>query len=173
MEILNREKQMSTDDTFSGAKTAYIDYYTYVKTAMEDKDIGKTRALSLMTKADETRGKTVGMNIREEAGGKVFETEEAAKTIVEMAKGIGGIDEILEQGPQKVVTLTRFGKCPVYEAAREVGMDDGTIEEMCRAGALCFLNSVASQLNPALSYRLKAFRSGEAGGCVEEIAMNP
>jgi len=163
-------QNMSTKDTFNGAKIAYTDYYTCFKTVVQE--IGMVRALSLMTKSDEARGIKIGKMIRHEAGGKVFGLEKAAETIINMAKGIGGIDDVLEKNPEMVVTLTRFGNCPVYEAAKEVGLDDKTIEAMCRAGSLRFLDEVAKQLNPKISYRLREFRSEACGGCVEEIVLD-
>jgi hypothetical protein len=161
---------MSTKDTFNGAKTAYTDYYTCFKTVVQE--IGMVRALSLMTKSDEARGIEIGKKIKDEAGGKVFGLEKAAETIINMAKGIGGIDDVLKKGPKKVVTLTKFGNCPVYDAAKEVGLDDKTIEAMCHAGSLRFLDEVVKQLNPKLSYRLREFRSADYGGCVEEIVLD-
>jgi hypothetical protein len=163
-------QNMSTKDTFNGAKTAYTDYYTCFNTVA--KKIGMASALSLMTKSDVARGKEIGKKIKDEAGGKVFGLEEAADIIINMAKGIGGIDDVLEKGPKKIVTLTKFGNCPVYEAAKEVGLDDNTIEAMCRAGSRRFLDEVAKQLNPELSYRLREFRSEVCGGCVEEIVLD-
>ncbi len=163
---------MSTKDKFNGAKIVYTDYYTYLNTVAQE--IGMDRALSIMTKSDEARGIEIGKKIRDEAGGEVFGLEKAAKTIISMAKGIGGIDHVIEKGkdPKKVVTVTKFGKCPVYEAAKEVGLDDHTIEAMCRAGSLRFLDEVAKHLNPKLSYRLREFRSTDYGGCVEEIVLD-
>lgn len=163
---------MSTKDKFSGAKIVYTDYYTYFNTVAQE--IGIDRALSLMTKSDEARGIKIGKKIKDEAGGEVFSLEKAAKTIIRMAKGIGGIHHVIEKNedPNKVVTVTKFGKCPVYEAAKEIGLDDQTIEAMCRAGSLRFLDEVAKQLNPELSYRLRVFRSAKYGGCVEEIVLD-
>lgn len=162
-------QNMSTKDTFNGAKTAYTDYYSCFNTVMGK--IGMDKALKLMNKSDVARGKEIGKKIKYEAGGKDFGLEEAADTIINMAKGIGGIDDVLKRDDKMVVTLTKFGNCPVYEAAREVGLDDKTIEQMCHAGSLSFLDEVVKQLNPKLKYRLRKFRSKDCGGCVEEIVL--
>lgn len=53
---------------------------------------------------------------------------ETLDVIVEMAKGIGGIDNILEREEDHAKTVTAFGKCPVYEAGKANGMDDEMIE---------------------------------------------
>jgi hypothetical protein len=160
---------MSTKDTFKGAKIAYTDFYAYINTVVQE--IGMERVLTLMTKSDEARGAKTGKMIKEQSGVKEFDAKKAAKQVINLAKGIGGIDDVLEKSTQKVVTRTRFGKCPLYEAAKEVGLDDNTIEAMCRAGSLRFLDTMVKQLNPDLSYRLRKFRSADDGGCVEEIVL--
>lgn len=158
---------VSEEDIFEGAKTAYTAYFAYVNTLI--KEIGKEKALELMTKSDTVRGSNVGADIKAGAGGKDFCVQEAMETIIEMAKGIGGIDTIIELNDKEGKTVTAFGKCPVYEAGKANGMDDGLIEELCRASSLAFLNSVVKQLNPKLCYKVSAFRSEEYGGCLEEI----
>lgn len=158
---------MSVQDVFDGAKVAYTAYFSYVNTVM--KEFGKEKALELMTKSDTARGIKAGAEIREGAGGKDFTVCETLDTIVEMAKGIGGIDDILEREEDYAKTVTGLGKCPVYEAGKANGMDDEMIEALCRASSLAFLNNVVQQLNPGLCYEVSAFRSEEAGGCVEEI----
>jgi hypothetical protein len=160
---------MSTKDTFNSAKISYTDFFAYINTVVQE--IGMDRVLALMTKSDEARGVKVGKMIKEQAGGKEFDVKEAARTVINMAKEIGGIDDVLEKSPQRVVTRTRFGNCPLYEAAKEVGLDDNTIETLCRAGSLRFLDTMVKQLNPNLSYRLRKFRSVDDGGCVEEIVL--
>lgn len=158
---------ISEDDIFEGAKTAYTAYFAYVNTLI--KEIGKERTLKLMTESDTARGSNVGADIKAKAGGKDFSVQEAMETIIEMAKGIGGIDTIIELNDKEGRTVTEFGKCPVYEAGKANGMEDELIEELCRASSLAFLNSVVNQLNPMLCYKVSAFRSEKYGGCLEEI----
>lgn len=160
---------MSNQDAFNGAKTAYIDFYAYINTAMQE--LGMGRACALMTRSDEIRGVKVGQLIKEQSGGKTFDAEAAAETILDMAQQIGATDDVLEKSPEKVVTVTKFGNCPLYEAAKATGMDDKTIETLCHAGALVFFDNMVKQLNPDLSYRLRKFRSVADGGCVEEIVL--
>jgi len=160
---------MSTEDAFNGAKIAYTDFYTYIDNAIQG--LGMKRTCALMTKSDEARGVKVGKMIKSQAGGKVFDANEASQTILDMAKEIGATDDVLEKSPEKVVTVTKFGNCPLYEAAKATGMDDKTIETLCHAGALVFFDNMVKQLNPNLSYRLRKFRSVDDGGCVEEIVL--
>jgi hypothetical protein len=89
-----------------------------------------------------------------------------------MASDIGGQDTIMYETDTHAATVTKFGKCPVYEGAKAAGMEDGEIERLCRASSLVFLNTVVKQLNPKLKYIVSAFRSEEYGGCVEEIVVD-
>lgn len=154
-------------DTLNGATVAYTAYFSYVKTLM--RELGKESALAYMKESDTARGIKAGAEIRAQAGGKDFSVKETMKTIVDMAKGIGGIDTVLELTEDSAKTLTAFGKCPVYEAGKAVGLEDEEIETICRASSLPFLDSVVGQLNPDLCYTVTAFRSEEYHGCVEEI----
>ena len=75
----------------------------------------------------------------------------------------------LEESPKRVVF--KSGKCPIYEAAQMVGLDAKTIEAMCRAGSLKFMDTAAKQLNPNLNYQIRKFRSGPDDFCEEEILL--
>lgn len=161
---------MERTEAFKGAMTAYVDYYTYIRTLIDG--LGTEETFAFMTKADLKRGSDVGRKIKEEAEGKEFSISEALHTIIDMAKGIGATDTILEDTDHRGATVTNFGDCPIYEAAKETGMEDSMIEAMCRAGACVFLDSVVKQLNPKLVYRVSEFRSEEHGGCVEEIVFD-
>lgn len=158
---------MSEQDIFQGATVAYTAYFSYVNKLIEK--LGREKALAVMTESDTARGIKAGSEIKAEAGGKDFTVLETMDTIVEMAKGIGGIDTVLEITEDHARTLTALGKCPVYQAGKNAGMDDELIESVCRASSLAFLNNVVQQLNPALKYDVIAFRSEKDRGCIEEI----
>lgn len=160
---------MSLEDTFSGAETAYVTCLSYINQLAAEHGIDQ--ALEIIATSDTARGTRVGKDINSE--GKVYDVNETMQTIVEMAKGIGGIDTIKENTPERAITVTGLGKCPIYEAAKSLNMDDQTIERICRAGSLNFLNSVVKQLNPKLGYFVREFRSQEHGGCVEVITFDP
>lgn len=160
---------MSLTDSFNGAKIAYSDYFSYINTVIEE--LGMEHTCALLTRSDEARGTLVGKGIKEHSAGKEFDAIETAKTILSMANEIGAVDDVLEQSPQKVVTVTKFGNCPLYEAAKIAGFNDITIEQLCHASSLRFFDTMVKQLNPNLSYQLRKFRSAEDGGCVEEIVL--
>lgn len=160
---------MAMKKTFDTAVTAYTDYYSYIRTAVED--LGLQHACKILTTSDTGRGIQAGKAIRAEDTKKKYDAVVTAKIIIDMAKEIGGIDDVLESSPENVVTVTKFGNCPVYEAAKAAGLDDKTIEKLCRAGSIVFFDKMVKQLDPSLSYRLKAFRSQKDGGCVEETVF--
>jgi len=76
---------------------------------------------------------------------------------------------VVEESPQRVVV--KAGKCSLYAAAQTMGMDAKTIEGMCHASPLRFMDTVAKQLNPNLSWQLRKFRSAPDDSCVEELVL--
>jgi hypothetical protein len=50
-------------------------------------------------------------------------------------------------------------------------MDNESIEAVCRAGALQYMDAMVKQWNPNLSYRLRKFRSSADGHCIEEVVL--
>lgn len=77
--------------------------------------------------------------------------------------------EVLEESAERIIS--KVGRCPVYEAAQAVGMDNESIEAICRAGALRYMDAMVNQWNPNLSYRLREFRSSADGHCIEEVVL--
>jgi hypothetical protein len=50
-----------------------------------------------------------------------------------------------------------------------LGLDNNTIETMCRNGAARLMDTMTKELNPNLSYQLRKFRSDEDDFCEEAI----
>lgn len=161
---------MSTKETFNVAKTVYTNFYAYINAVAQE--IGLERALALLTKTNEASGTELGKKIKEQSGGKEYDVPKTAQEVINLAKGIGGIDEVIEDTPQRVVTKTGSGKCPNYEAAKAAGLDNDTIKAICATGSLRFFDTLVKQLNPDLSYRLKKFRSGPDDFCLEETVLD-
>ncbi len=158
------------EERFIGASTAYIPYCAYVDELI--KSIGKERTFELLSSSEKSRGTRVGKSVKEENPDVQYDLKKVMETIVEMASQIAGIDKVIELNDQRAVTVTEFGKCPVYEAAHSFGIPDEQIEELCRAGSLVFLDNVVKQLNPNLTYKVREFRSEKYKGCVEEIVFH-
>jgi hypothetical protein len=159
---------MTVEDVFSGAKSGLTMFFAYMGTVGEE--IGMERAIALDTKTCEAMGAAQGEMIKEQAGIEEFDVQTAGQMLSSaIEQGYGILSERMEETPREVVF--RVGRCPVYEAARALGMDDETIEASCRAGPVRFMDAIAKELNADLSYELREFRSGANEPCVEALTM--
>ena len=59
----------------------------------------------------------------------------------------------------------------VREAAQALGVDAEATEASCRASSIRFVEAMAKQLNPNLSYQLAKFRSAPDDTCEEVIVL--
>ena len=155
------------DDVFNAAKTALMFYYAYSNTVAQE--IGRERALGLITKMFEKMGAGQGKMMKERAGIKEFDAKAAWSPVKNFKDTIGQNYEVIEESPRGVVL--RVGRCPLYEAARTLGMDASTIETVCRAGILKSADAMVKQLNPNLNVRLEKFRSTPDDFCEEEVIL--
>jgi hypothetical protein len=161
------EVHMATDDVFNAAKMGLTFFYAYVNTVGQE--IGRERAVGLMTKMFENMGAMRGKMLKERAGIKEFDAKAAWSPVKNIKDTVGQNYELAEESPQRVVV--KNGRCPIYEAARTLGMDANAIETVCRAGALKMMDTVLKQLNPNLNVRLQKFRSTPDDFCEEEIIL--
>lgn len=158
---------MAIEDTFKGARNAYIYYFAYLTTVA--REIGMERAIALQTKMCETRGTLDGKMIKEQAGVEEFDAEAVASLAEDYVETLGIRSEVIEESPQKV--SFKIGRCPLYEATQVLGLDAETIEHLCRAGPVRNMDSMVKQLSPNLNYQLRKFRSGTDNFCEEVIEL--
>ncbi len=158
---------MAFEDTFKGARNAYIYYFAYL--TMVAQEIGMERAIALQTKMCEETGTLDGKIIKEQAGVEEFDAKAVASLAENYVESIGISSEVIEESPQKV--SFKIGGCPLYEAAQAVGLEDEIIEALCRAGPVRNMDSMVKQLNPNLNYQLRKFRSGTDNFCEEAIVL--
>jgi hypothetical protein len=142
-------------------------YNALLKTVSDE--IGMDRAVILHTKACETMGATQGKMLKEQAGTEEIDAKAAWSLAKRVPESIGVSMEVVEESPQEVVV--KLGKCPVYSAAKMLGMDHESIESMCRSGAVRIMDTMTKQLNPNLSHQLRKFRSSEDDFCEEAIVQ--
>jgi len=154
-------------DAFSGAKSAFTLFIAYINTVAQE--IGIERAVSLNTKMCETLGAMQGKMLKEQAGIKEFDAKTAFPLVKSVPESLGVSFEVVEESPQRVVA--KAGKCSLYAAAQALGVDAKTIEGMCHASSLRFMDTIAKQLNPNLSWQLRKFRSAPDDSCVEELVL--
>ena len=158
---------MSQEDVFSGAMAATVFLTAYMNTVAEE--IGEDKAISLGTKMCETMGAVQGQMLKEQAGDIEIGAKAAYEILANVYNGLGISSEVIEENPQAVIAKT--SRCPVYEAAKMLGMDEKTIEDRCRKVNLAFGNTMVSQLNPGLSVELKKFRSSADDFCEEAVVQ--
>ena len=161
---------MATDDTFNGAKNAFVFHQAFVNTVAEE--IGRERAAALETKMCEALGVVQGRMAKaqaEQAGMKDFDAKAAHLVCSQLIGGLGITTEVTEQGAQEVVS--KVGRCPIFEAAQLMGQDIQTSEAACRAGAIRFMDTVVKQLNPKLRYEMRKYRSAPEEACVEAVVL--
>jgi hypothetical protein len=160
---------MASADTFEGAKNGLIFLFAYLNTVGQD--VGMERAIALNTKMCETLGTAQGKAIRAQVGIEEFDAAVAAslaRRSIEEALGISS--EATQENAQE--TLYKVGRCPVYEAARALGMEGAAIEASCRAGAIRYMDMMVKQFDPRLSGQLREFRSSAEDSCVEAIILH-
>ena len=156
---------MATEDTYNGAVSAMTFMNAYIKTVAEK--IGMDQAVSLLTKMCESMGAVQGQILKEKAGAEELDAIAAWSLVKRVPEGIGIGAEVIKESPKEIVFQT--GRCPLYTAGQMLGMDNNTIETMCRNGAARLMDTITKELNPNLSYQLRKFRSGEDDFCEEAI----
>ncbi len=159
---------MATDDILEGARNGLSYSFAYLN--LVGQEIGMERAINLSARTYEMMGEKQGQMMKEQLDGKDIDIDTAATMALNLIKDAYGITtEVIKKSPEKIVV--RCSRCPVYEAAQSVGIDDNTIETLCHTGSLKFMDTMVKQLNPNLSYQLTNFRSGPNDCCEEEILL--
>ena len=159
---------MTKEDAFNACVFIYAAHDAFFGAVAQE--VGMERALALHSAAVEPGGAAQGKILKEQAGVDQVDAETAQVLLENILKTIGMSSEVLESSSQKVVI--KAGRCPLYEAGLAIGLDGATIEALCRAGAIRFMDAATKQLNPNLSYQLQTFRSGPDDSCVEEIVLS-
>jgi len=159
---------MTNEDVFKGASSALTFFFAYQNTVA--KEIGMERGAALQTKMSEFFGSKQGRMLKEQLGIKDNDAIAAIPMVKFLKDGMGFSIEIVEKSPKKVVI--RNDRCPFYEAARTVGLDNKEIETACNAGSIKIADSVVKQLNPNLNIRVRKFRAIPDGFCDEEIVLS-
>jgi len=157
--------KLATEDTYNGAMAAMTFMNAYIKTVAEE--IGMDRAVSLLTKMCESMGAMQGKILKEQAGAGELDVKAAWSLVKTVPEGIGIGAEVIKETQQEIVVKT--GKCPLYSAGQMLGLDNKTLETMCRSGSTRLMDTMTKQLNPDLSYQLRKFRSGADDFCEEAI----
>jgi hypothetical protein len=166
--MTNGTSAVKHTEKFTGAKNGMSMFFAYFGEVA--KEIGMDRALALNTRMFEAMGAAAGQAIREESGGNGVDAVTAGTLAGRHIQDTMGFEqERVEMSPEQIICAC--GQCPIYEAAKDVGMDAAAIEAVCRTGSIPYMDAFVRQLNPRLSYRLTQFRSSAAEPCKEEIVL--
>ena len=159
---------MAIEDTFNGAKSGLTFLNAYINTVAEV--IGEDQAHALETATCQALGAAQGMMIKEQIGVDLFDLKSSSQVLQNLIEeGFGIRSDIQEETSHRI--KLNVGRCPVYESMRDLGMDGKAIEASCRGGSLGFMDAVAKQLNPDLSYELVKFRSSPDDYCEEVVVL--
>ena len=159
--------RISLEDTFAGAKNAFLILDAFLGTVV--KEIGENKAYSMIEKTCQNMGALQGKMSKSQARRekiKEMNPSNAALLASDAIKGFGIASEILKESDEKVSIKVK--KCPVYEAAKMMGLDP---EPLCRSSSLPFMDSLVKELNPNLQYELEKFRIGQDDFCKESISL--
>ena len=156
---------MGIEDTYNGAESGLTLMNAYIKTVAEE--IGMDRAVDLLTKTCESMGTMQGQMLKDQADIEKFDIKSAWSLIKQVPEGIGIGAEIIKESQNEVVV--KAGKCPIYSAGEMLGLDNKTMENICRKGPAKLMDSMIKELNPSLNYELRKFRSGADDFCEEAI----
>ena len=111
-----------------------------------------------------------GMMIKGQMDSEEIGLSEAGQVLLKQIEtGFGILSEVADESSNKITC--KVGRCPVFEAAQLLGMDVKDIETTCRATSIRFMDAMAKQLNPNLSYQLTKFRSTADESCEESIIL--
>jgi hypothetical protein len=164
----SEDKKMAIEDVFKGAKSAFCILYTYQNAVI--RELGIERALALQTELSELIGTGQGRMLMEQLMIKGTDAIAAIPMIENLKENIGESFEIIEKSAVKVVM--RNGRCPFYEAAQMIGMDNKAIMTFCQTGSIRIADAVVRQLNPKLSLRVRKFRKNATDACEEELFLS-
>ena len=141
---------------FSGAKNALVLHRAFVNEVAQE--IGMDHAISLEAKVTKAINAKQGKIMREQAGSQEIDAKTAYLMTSKAIEGSFGFSwDLKEESPQRIAF--NVGRCPIYEACQEVGMNAESIEALCRAGY-----SHDERPGPAVNALLGAQRGG-GGWC--------
>ena len=95
----------------------------------------------------------------------------AAALVGEFLAQVLGIRSCVTAGSAERAEI-EVDHCPIYEAAEALGMEHATIEAVCRAGAIPYMDAIVKQFNPELAYELRQFRPAADTTCIEMISVD-
>jgi hypothetical protein len=118
---------MSREDSFIASKASFGILGGFFKDT--SKEIGEEKALELYGKQGSAFGEMLAGVLKEKLSGKQLDMKTFASVTKDAMNGFGFNYE-MDETPELVKVTVH--KCPFYEAYKEAGLDEGTIEAMCK-----------------------------------------
>jgi hypothetical protein len=160
---------MTVEDTFRGAKSGLTFLYVYQNTVAQD--IGMERAVALNNRMAKAMGTAQGKALRERVDVKEIPPKLVASVAGAFLEQAMGIRSRVAEGTAEKAVI-EVGRCPIYEAAEALGMQNAGIEALCRAGAIQYMDALIKQFNPDLDYDVSQFRRSADAPCIEMIVAD-
>jgi hypothetical protein len=160
---------MTVADTFTGAKSGFTFLYAYQGTVAQE--IGAQRAIALHSRMAKAMGTAQGKALKERVDGKEIAPKLAASLAGTFLEQALGIQSRLAEGTAEKAVI-EVGRCPLYEAAEVLGVENAGIEAWCRAGAIQYMDALVKQFSHDLDYDLSQFRPSADGPCIEMIVAS-
>lgn len=160
---------MTVAETFRGAKSGLTFLFAYQNTVAQE--LGMERARALNRDMVQALGTAQGKDLKDRVDIEEIPAELAGSLAGEFLEQALGIrSQAVEGSPERVVI--RVERCPIYEAAEALGMENATIQGLCRTGSIPYMDALIKQFNPDLAYVLSRFRSSADAPCVEMIVAD-
>jgi hypothetical protein len=157
---------MSVTNAFTGAKSGLTFLFAYQNTVAQE--IGMEHALALNSKMTGAMGTAQGKKLRDLVDVKEIPPRLAASLVGEFLEQALGICSHVREGNPEGAEI-KVGRCPIYEAAEALGLEQDAIEALCRTGSIPYMDAIVKQFNPDLAYELTQFRPSADASCIEMI----
>jgi hypothetical protein len=135
------------------------------------REIGMERALALNSRMAKAMGTAQGKALKERVDVEEIPPNLAASLAGTFLEQALGIESRVAEGNTKKAVI-EVDRCPIYEAAEALGMENAGIEALCRAGSIQYMDALIKQFNPDLDYDLTQFRPSADVPCMESIVTN-
>ena len=155
---------MSREELFNVAKASFGICGGFFKDTAQE--IGKEKALELYGKQGDAFGEMLTGMLKEQLGGKELDMKTFASVMTGALDGFGFSYQMDETPTHVKVTVH---KCPLYEAYKAAGLDEGTVEAMCGKMSTAEYGQIEKAF-PGIKADV-TFRPQPDAPCVEEFHL--
>lgn len=158
---------MAREEAGAGVQGAYAILFAYIIAMVGE--IGTDRALDILSKVVEKRGRADGKRLIRKLGVSSGGIEAGLVVYGAFLDEWGAMHNVVEKTEGGV--LVRVERCPLYEAFHSAEINcDWMVEEICRRLTLPLSSAVIKQVNPSLRVGIRKFRVSNDDYCLEELS---